>query len=165
MTYSIWLEPSQKDAKYLNKIILDLAKKYGAPRFSAHITVYSGMSCLNQAKVAVNSCRPSKFRVKTSTIRHSDYLWKTIFVNIKKDTNLRAVNSILQKNLKLDYEFKPHISLIYKTLDTATKRKIIKSLKIKKSLTFEKITIIRSSKNVHTWKKLYTVRLKMTGNA
>ncbi|MBI5697089.1 MAG: hypothetical protein HZC29_00995 [Thaumarchaeota archaeon] len=165
MTYSIWLEPSQKDTVYLNKIISDLAKKYGAPRFSAHLTVYSGVSGLNQAKSAVNSCRLAKFQVKTSAIRHSDYLWKTIFVNIKKDTNLRTVNSILQKNLKLDYEFKPHVSLIYKALDTATKRKIIKNLKIKKSLTFDKITITRSSKNVHTWKKLYTVRLKMTGNA
>ena len=165
MTYSIWLEPSQKDAKYLNKIISHLAKKHGSPRFSAHITVYSGVSSLSQAKKAVNQCNLSGFQVKAGTIGHSEYLWKTIFLNIKKDTNLKNINSVLQKNLKLDYTFKPHISLIYKTLDPVTKRKIIRSLKIKKSLTMQKITIIRSSKNVHTWKKLYTVRLKMTGNA
>lgn len=165
MTKSIWLEPSSEDAKYLNKIIKNLAKKHGAPKFSAHITVYSGVSSMAKAKNAVNECHASGFKVRATGIGHSEYLWKTLFVNIKKDQNLKALNLGLKKNLKAKYEFKPHISLIYKKLDTSTKRQIIQSLRFKKSFRFDKITIINSSKNVRTWKKLYTVRLKMTGNA
>lgn len=165
MTYSIWLEPSAADAKYLNKIINNLAKTLAAPKFSAHITLYGGISSLSTAKNAINECAKSKLEARTSNVSHSDYLWKTVFVNVKKDKNLKNLNLTLQKNLKAKYEFKPHISLIYKRLDYTTKRKIIDNLRIKKSFTFDKITIIKSSKNVDTWKKLYTVRLKPTSNA
>ena len=165
MTYSIWLEPLSGDAKHINKTINKLAKTHAAPRFSAHMTLYSGISSLIMAKHAVNQCPKLRLDVRASGISQSDYLWKTVFVNVKKDKNLRHLNSTLQKNLKTKYEFKPHISLIYKRLDRTTKRKIIRDLRIKKSFTFDKITIIKSSKNVDNWKKLYTVRLKPTSNA
>jgi len=165
MTYSIWLEPSAGDAKYLNKTINNLAKTHAAPKFSAHMTLYSGISSLSAAKNAVNQCPKFRLKIRTNNISQSDYLWKTVFVNVKKDKNLKNLNSTLQKNLKAKYEFKPHISLIYKRLDPTTKRKIIRELRVKKSFLFDKITIIKSSKNVDRWKKLYTVRLKTTSNA
>ena len=38
--YAIWLTFSQNDKKYLRKIIKNIAKKYDAPEFEPHITIY-----------------------------------------------------------------------------------------------------------------------------
>ena len=91
MTYSIWLVPSYGDKKYLNKIINDLAKKHGAPKFSAHITVYSGITSLRKAKAAVQSLDSCKIRVYKTGIGQSNYLWKTIFVKIKKSFSFGGI--------------------------------------------------------------------------
>lgn len=56
MTYSVWLEPSIKDAKYISKIIKQLGRKYGAPLFAPHITVYGNIAQYAQASKAINIC-------------------------------------------------------------------------------------------------------------
>jgi 2'-5' RNA ligase len=159
MTYSIWLVPSYGDKKYLNKIINDLAKKHGAPKFSAHITVYSGITSLRKAKAAVQSLDSCKIRVYKTGIGQSDYLWKTIFVKIKNDKNLGKIHKTLHAKLGTKYDFAPHISLIYKKMDHSIKRKTRNSLKIKKSFSFGGIAIVRSSKRVKDWKVIYKASL------
>ncbi|AJZ75413.1 hypothetical protein [Candidatus Nitrosotenuis cloacae] len=165
MTYSIWLAPTAKDAKYLNQIIKNLATQYGAPKFDAHITLYSKVRSLSQAKQVLNENKFDVMRTKSIGIGKSDYLWKTVFLKIKKDKSLSYTNQILAKNLKTKYSFEPHISLIYKKMKPQTKTNLIKNLKMKKSYTFDRIIIIRSSKNVKQWKKLYSIRLNSTRRA
>lgn len=165
MTYSIWLVPATKDAKYLNQIIKIISKQYDAPHFGAHITLYSKIRSLIKAKQVLAESKFGIIRTKSTGIGQSDYLWKTMFIKVKKDKSLRNINQILAKNLKTKYSFEPHISLVYKKLDHRTKSKIIKNLKIKKSYTFDRITIVRSSKDVKQWKKLYSIRLDSTRRA
>lgn len=161
MTYSVWLEPAIKDAKYLSKIIKRLGKKYNAPIFAPHITVYSNIAKYTQASSAVGACVGlSKIRVTCTKIKYADYLWKTLYLEIKKDKRLQLINNTLGSKLVNRYKFAPHISLIYKKLDINTKKRIIKDLKLKHTFSFDKITIIRSSKNVSKWKKMKTIRLK-----
>ena len=165
MTFSVWLEPIPQDAKYLRKIIGHLAKKYGAPTFTPHVTLYSGIGKYLQAEEAVKKCTGfPKLRLQTKNIAFSNYLWKTLFVNIKQDDNMRLVNKCLRNSLEHStrYEFKPHISLIYKKMDAKTKYHLSKTIKIKQSFTFDKITIISSSKNIRKWKKRKTIQLKKT---
>lgn len=165
MTYSIWLVPTTKDAKYLNQIIKNLAAQYDAPKFDAHITLYSKIRSLSKAKQVLNDHIFCFIRTKSIGIGKSDYLWKTVFLKIKKDKPLSHINQVLAKNLKTKYAFEPHISLIYKNLNRQTKTKLIKTLKMKKSYTFDRIVIVRSSKDVKQWKKLYSIRLNLTRRA
>lgn len=165
MTYSIWLMPTKRDAKRLNQIIKNLSQKYNAPKFEAHMTILSGISSLNKAKHIIDTNQFYIITVKKLGIGQSDYVWKTVFIRIKKEKSLRNIHQIFAKNLKTKYKFQPHISLIYKNLDSATKRKIIASLNVKKSFSFDKITIIKSSKNTSKWEKQYTVRLNATRHA
>ncbi|MEW6043753.1 MAG: hypothetical protein AB1608_05775 [Thermoproteota archaeon] len=161
MKYSIWLEPTAKDGLYLSKTIKYLSRKYDAPIFSPHITLYSGIRRYAQARAAVNACADfQKMRIVVRRMRHSDYLWKTLYLETKKDKDLQRINHMLKKNLTNKYKFEPHISLIYKALDTKTKRQIAKDLNLKRSYKFDKITIIRSPTRISNWKKLKTIRLK-----
>jgi len=159
MTYSIWLVPDSKDAKYLNKIIQKLAKEHNAPKFSAHITLYSGIKSLSKAKSAIQLLDARKIKATKTGIGQSDYVWKTLYIKIKKDKTLAKTHKTLHKTLGTKYDFAPHISLIYKKMDCSTKRKIKSHLEIKKSFTFCGVIIIRSSTDVSKWKVLYHKRL------
>ena len=83
MTYSVWLVPAYSDAKYYNQIIASLSKQYAAPKFAAHMTIYSKISSISEAKKAVSAIKSKKIRAKILGIGKSDYLWKTLFVKIK----------------------------------------------------------------------------------
>ena len=161
--YSVWVEPVEKDAKYLLRIIRKLGKKYCSPTFHPHITVYSEIRSSSAAKSAIKNCRKmKKFTVETTDLAFSDDLWKTVFINMEKNQKLRQIHDTIKKTVPLSpkYEFHPHISLIYKKLDDSEKQVIIDNLKIKRKFTFDKITIITSSNDVEKWKVLDRVVLK-----
>ncbi|MBI5147482.1 MAG: 2'-5' RNA ligase family protein [Thaumarchaeota archaeon] len=161
--YSIWVEPTAKDAKYLIQIIRKLAKKYNSPTFNPHITVYSGVRNVSAAKSAVRNCADMKeFTVETMDLDFSDNLWKTVFINVEKNQELKQIHNTIKKGIPLNakYEFNPHISLIYKKLDDSQKQGIIDDLKIKSKLTFDKITVVVSSKNVEKWEVIDRIVLK-----
>ena len=162
MTYSIWLEPTSQDAQYLKKIILSLAKKHNAPVYEPHITIYSKIPTLRLAIRALKQCtHVAKIKTQSTNIKSSNDLWKTIFINVRKNADMLRLNQMI-KNIvghSVEYDFNPHISLIYKTLDDDTKRQIIKGLKIKCVFAFDKISIVKSSRDVSQWKKIMTITL------
>lgn len=159
MTYSIWLVPERADAKYIGTIIRNLAKQYRAPRFSAHITVFSGIKSLNDAKSAARFVYSRPIKTTVTGIGTSTNIWKTLFFQIKKDRAITKIYKTLDDSLSNRYSFRPHVSLVYKKLDKSEKAKIKAGLKAKSSYTFDRLVIIRSSKNVKKWKKLHSLRL------
>lgn len=153
--YSIWAEPISKDTKYLLRVICNLGQKYGSPTFNPHITVYSGVQNVSTAKSAIQSCKNvKKFTVKATGLAFSDNLWKTVFVNMEKNQKLKQLYDTIKKNIPHSpkYEFNPHISLMYKLMSDSEKQVAVDGLKIKQRFTFDKITIVTSSKNVEKWK-------------
>lgn len=161
--YSIWIEPVEKDTKYLLRIIRKLGKKYHSPTFCPHITVYGKIRSCTAAESAIKRCKDvKKFTVETTDLAFSDDLWKTVFINAEKNQKMRQIHSMIKKTIPLSpkYEFHPHISLIYKKLDDSEKQAIIDRLKIKRKFTFDKITIIRSSNDVKKWKMLDRIIMK-----
>jgi 2'-5' RNA ligase len=160
MTYSIWLEPTAKDAEHFGKIIRALSKKYDAPVFLPHITLYSGIAKLGDARNAIRQCRMTQMRLRCTGVGHSGKIWKTVFVNVQNDHVLKLANKILKENLENKYEFRPHISLIYKNLDTRTRRRIARDIRAKQYVTFDRISVIKSSKAVASWKRKATRCLK-----
>ncbi len=161
--FSIWVEPTEKDAKYLLQIICRLGKKYDSPTFNPHITVYSGVKSISSAKSAVKNCKNMrKFAVNSTDLEFSDSLWKTVFINVEKNQKLKQIHAVIRKSIRQspEYALNPHISLIYKKMDASEKQVIIDDLKIKQKFTFDKITIIASSKNVEKWDVVDRVTLQ-----
>ena len=165
MTYSIWLTPKYADAKQLGTIIQKLARQCDAPRFSAHITVFSGIKSLDDAKSAVRFVCSGIIKAKVTGVGTSGNVWKTLFLQIKKDKDLTKIHKTLDNSLSNRYSFCPHVSLVYKKLDRCEKAKIKSDLKVRSSYTFDRMVIIKSSKNVKKWKKLYSRRLDATRRA
>jgi len=76
--YAIWLSLEKKDEEILQSIIDDLGKKYDAPSFKPHITIYglvnTGLKNLtNYIEHISNQC--ALFDVELSHVSYSEDLW------------------------------------------------------------------------------------------
>jgi 2'-5' RNA ligase len=162
--YAIWLLFNKTDTKYLKKIIKEFSNEFDSPIFIPHITVYGLLnldieSIKKIVKRSIQDIEP--FIIEKSKIKESDDIWKTLFVEIKMNLELNAINDKLKFKLikSSKYKFSPHISLLYKKLSNIQKLKIIKNLKIKNEFEIDKIAILKFSKNVDEWKIVQTFNL------
>jgi 2'-5' RNA ligase len=155
--YAIWLTFSQNDKKYLRKIITNIAKKYHAPEFEPHITIYGLIDIeINLIKKILKKIAKNNksFITRKTKILQSNNLWKTIYIELENQKefikiyqNLKGYFEQIEKN-----EFNPHISLIYKILSTTEKTQIINQLNIKKEFTIEQIVILKFFPEIEKWK-------------
>ncbi len=152
--------PTNKDSKYLSYVIENLSRKYNAPIFSPHLTVYDSVkidlpALKGVVKSSIDGLRP--IVVEKSRIDESNYVWKTVFIVIKRNPHLTQINRNLASFLSkyTHYSFKPHMSLIYKKMVRAQRLRIVNELKIKNEFKFDKIAIVQDSENVSKWKPTF----------
>lgn len=155
-TFSIWLLPIDSDHNYLSKIIQSLSKKYDAPCFHPHCTLFSTFNNINSARKIIDQIHLDFFDVEVRRISQSSDIWKTVFIELKNSSQLQNLNCLLKGLKDEDYLFSPHISLIYKLLDVNKRKKIIQSLSIKKSFSFGKISIVNTAGHVESWETVYS---------
>ena len=155
--YAIWLLFEKNDNKYLSKIIKNLSEKYDAPQFLPHITTYgivdAELTTIEKAvRGSINNLKP--FVVNKLGEGYSDYFWETLFIEIKPNYELNLINTRLSDRLSryTNYEFLPHISLVYKKMSSSEKKKIISNMNIKNEFTIASIAIQQFSENVGEWK-------------
>jgi len=154
--YAIWLTFSKNDRDFLKSVIDKISEKYNAPKFEPHITIYgllnSKMSLIDSVikEVSHNS---NSFLVKKSEILQSDTLWKTVYIELEMNQQIRIIHNNLKKYFEkiLKYEFSPHISLIYKILPIEEKIKIINELNIKNEFRVDKIAIQKFFPDIEKW--------------
>ena len=155
--HAIWLTFSENDREYLKKIIDEISKKYNAPKFEPHVTVY-GLINLELKSIdhiiKETSLKHNSFVVKKSGILQSEELWKTVYIELKINNELELVHKNLENHFEkiLKYKFNPHISLIYKILPIKEKMKIINDLNIKNEFTINNIVIQEFFPDVEKWK-------------
>ena len=77
--FSIWLIPSDIDGGNISKSIQSLSKKYLAPIFNPHCTIFSPILDLNKAQTIINQLDQKEFQVNVKSIDESDDIWKTVF--------------------------------------------------------------------------------------
>ena len=153
---SIWLIPAPEDAQYLQAIINNLAATYQAPVFNTHCTLYSptDLPAAEVKKILERSAKNMKsFYVKKTMISHTEYIWKTIFIDLLRSSELEQLHQavISQFQVEQPYKFSPHISLLYKEIPDKKKEDIIRNLQVKNSFKMDKIAAVQTGLNVDNW--------------
>jgi 2'-5' RNA ligase len=160
-----WLIPSEPAHSFFQGIVNDLARRYDAPVFEPHVTVHVGADQADAAAKALEKAA-SEFELVRQMplgIDQSDEFIKTLFVQIAMSAELRRINGIIRQaaNDSSQYELKPHLSLLYKNLPTATRSDLAASIKVPFSeVTFGAIKAVRcispteSRADVEAWRVL-----------
>ena len=159
---SIWLIPAREDAQYIQVIIDNLSINYQAPVFSPHCTLYSPIDLpkAELKKILERSAKNMKsFYVKNIMISHTEDLWKTIFIELLRSSELEQLQQevISQFQVEQPYKFSPHISLLYKEIPDKIKEDIIRNLQVKNSFKMDKIAAVRTGKKVDNWETVVEI--------
>lgn len=163
--HAIWVTFSKNDREYLKNTIDEISEKYHAPKFEPHITVYGLIDTeINEIdKIAKEIIlNQNSFLVKKSEILQSEELWKTVFIELKLNEQMELIHKNFKKHFDRvsRYQFKPHISLIYKILPIKEKMKIINNLDIKNEFQVSKLAIQKFSPDIKKWKIVKEYNLK-----
>ena len=168
---SFWLIPSEEDRAFFQGIIDTLSQEYDAPDFTAHVTIYSGEfapdeSVASLIEKATQGVEP--FSLKVDKLLYSDEFTKTLFVQFQPSVILSKISEIIRSNSLKPSSFvlNPHLSLIYKQMDEATKKKLTTSLTITRSeVVFNEVKAIstpekvQSRADVESWKVICASKL------
>ena len=165
-----WLIPSEPAHSFFQRTINDLAHRYDAPVFEPHVTVHVGADRADTAeKTLRNAARDRKLiRLTPLGIDQSDEFIKTLFVQFAMSAELRKINNVIREaaNDSAQYELKPHLSLLYKKMETAARRELAASINVPFSeVTFDAIKAVRcvspteSGADVEAWHAVAAVSL------
>jgi hypothetical protein len=158
-----WLIPSEPAHSFCQRMINDLARRCDAPVFEPHVTIHVGADRAEAAKNALGAAaRECKLiGLKPLGIDQSNEFIKTLFVQFVTSAELSKISGIIREvaNDSSQYELKPHLSLLYKTLAVATRRELAASIDIPLSeVTFDAIKVVRcvspakSRADVEAWR-------------
>ncbi len=164
---SICLVPKKSQEQALQKIINQLADKYGAFPFIPHITIYNtGVkvklnAIINTIKEVTVKIKP--FTIPVEKINYSDVFIKTLYLQCLINKELNYLYQGLKNKFIFaqNYILHPHLSLIYKiNLPEKEKKNIIKHLTYPQMLAIDKIIVItgpdiHQEKDVLNWKIEY----------
>lgn len=146
---SIWLLPSELESKSLSQEMRNLARKFDAPDFEPHITLYSTKipaENLTTLKENLRS-RIKDFKLLALNvlgIGQNGTLFKSLFLQLQNSKELNGLYETIKAILGKygEYEIDPHISLLYKEgLSAEEKTKSIENSKFGSEIKFDKVAI------------------------
>ena len=158
-----WLIPAEPAHRFFQRLIKDLARRYGAPFFEPHVTIYVGVNNANAAeKVLSKAAREwQTIGLKALGINHSDEFIKTLFAQFAMNRKLRQLHQIIRNAAQdlSDYELNPHLSLLYKNMPATARRQLADSIKVPFSkVIFDSLKVVRcisptqSGADVEAWR-------------
>jgi len=158
-----WLCPAEPAGSHFCGIISDLAGRFDAPVFEPHVTIYvaNGGSESPAAILAQLVKGREPYRLFVRGVEYSDKYTKTLFVQLAPDAELALLSEDLRRasDSPGDYQLNPHISLLYKTMDEETKRRLAASIILPfTAVNFSRVKAvlspaeIKSRADVETWR-------------
>jgi Cyclic phosphodiesterase-like protein len=164
-----WLIPIEPARSFFQDVIDDFARRYNAPVFEPHMTIYVGSGRVEAEEViakAASDCR--LVQAKALKVCQSGEFIKTLFVQFALERKLRQLNEMIRDAAQdsSDYLLKPHLSLLYKTMSIPARRQLVHSIKVPFSeVSFESIKAVRcisptrSRADVEAWRVVATKSL------
>jgi 2'-5' RNA ligase len=165
-----WLIPAEPARSFFQGVINDLARRYDAPGFEPHVTIYVGANRADAAESAISEAAHAckLIKLKALEIGHSSEFIKTLFVQFTLNTELRNLNEIVGNAAQHSshYELKPHLSLLYKNMPAVARSELADSINVPFSeVTFDSLEAVRcisptqSRADVEEWRAVTTKKL------
>ena len=158
--YTLWIVPPEPVKSILQKIILELSKKYDSLGFAPHMTLLGDIEgaekeILEGTKKLSASLKP--FTLALGEVSFSTTYFQNVFVRVKSNAKLMQANLLAKQIFNMPNNlFMPHASLLYGNHDMETREKIATEIKLHAGLSFpaDKIIIIPTTKDPKDWHHL-----------
>ena len=167
---AFWLIPAGRERDYFASLITDLAARFDAPVFEPHVTLFGGKLDEQKAADILERCGPAPpIELEVERIDFSDKFTKTLFVQFRRSQQANELSAAIKSaaGIDSDYEFNPHLSLLYKEMPETEKAAAASSIAIPfRRVAFDALKAIatpagiKSSEDVEAWR---TVRERALG--
>lgn len=168
---SLWLVPTAADRILFQKLIDQLVQTYGAPRFTPHVTLYSGECTTESIPALVEQATQDvqSLCLKIDQLLYSAEFTKTLFVQFHPDPRLSQLSDTIRISVPQpsDYELNPHLSLIYCQMSQEVQQQLISELRIPRSqVCFDQIKaiatpkLVRTRQDVESWQEVWASKLQ-----
>ena len=131
-TIAFWLLPESGARAELERVVRDLAQRFDAPLFQPHVTLQGADVDEGRAReVLPQICAASEpVELEVDRIAFSEKYTKTLSVQFRPSAAASALSDAVREALGCtsDYEFDPHLSLIYKEMPESTKAGLARSI-------------------------------------
>jgi 2'-5' RNA ligase len=162
-TLTYWLIPAEPARAYFQTLIADLARRFEAPAFEPHVTLYGTKAAGENPKKVLENARAilKPVRLSIAGIDFSDKFTKTLFVQFRPDKGVTELSDRLRSASasQCEYEVNPHLSLIYRKMPDETKLQIKDSVRLPfDEVQFDSVkaiispAMVESSQDVERWR-------------
>jgi 2'-5' RNA ligase len=132
-TYSLWLVPAERLYDRLYSLIQQLSRPYNTPEFEPHVTLLGGLTGDLETiilKSATLASTMKYFNATLAALDHREEFYRCLFAH------LEHTEAIMQANARARQVFgdvgkesyMPHLSLMYGSVNTRIKQKIIQTI-------------------------------------
>jgi hypothetical protein len=160
---SYWLVPAEPDKAHFTNIILEMAKRFNAPPFEPHVTLYSGpRDARDNPDEIIRAATDglAEIILRNSGIGGSQEFTKTLFVEFCANDPLLTLSERLKRGSARpgNYELRPHLSLIYAPLRAEATRGLAENISVPPVIRFNAVKAIvsrdriRSGEDVRAWR-------------
>ena len=165
--YHLFLEPEGDTGKLLQDTIDSLAATYGGPEFPPHLTVLARIPGENESVVCEKALElsegPSYLTVSCEGFGMQDSYFKSLYLVASPTDELLALHKHAQElfTMSTSESYVPHISLMYGTLPTEQKKRIIETLGHLSSCSFtvQSLSVWRTPGETSSWTRVATFPL------
>ncbi len=152
---SYWLVPAEPDKFRLQRMIFALARRFDAPRFEPHVTIYSGPHAAQDgvAEILAAATRGiSEITLKVAGVAHSEEFTKTLSLQFASDERLLNLSHELKRlsGAPANYDLNPHLSLVYAPLAPDVKAALAGDLMYPASIHFNFVKAIVGTSRTQT---------------
>jgi hypothetical protein len=167
---TFWLVPAISDRLDLEEIINRLADKYNAPSFMPHITLWSTQLTRDESpqQILETATRGfARFTLQATSLDHGPDRFKSIFIRFNS-APLILLSNALGSSCRTPgrYHLDAHLSLLYRQLSPAERKKIVCDLQTPQSC-FHFDTVIATApgpgktsfEKVNLWQHVAEIRL------
>ena len=161
--YSLWMRPFGDTAFSLQQHIKKLSEKYDTPIFEPHITLLGGLErgeteLTQLTDTLAGALDP--FDVLLTNAGYRERYYQSLFVHVKKSTELMEARRIAEKLFDVDSEeeFMPHLSLMYGDFGRDEKERILSRMGREFHIRFEvhSLLLIDTTGKPDQWKKIHS---------
>lgn len=166
--FSILLVPKGKVYEELSSLITRLSNKYNTPNFEPHVTLIGGFDISKKDAISKTTELAKNLKSYIIKINNPVYLheyYKSLFLKVEKTKEVLEAHVLARKifNDKRDYEYFPHLSLMYGNSSNNIKEKIISEIKqINLEFKANQIHLFSTAKGPKNWYKVKTYNLIST---